>query len=322
MEEKFIKNASVHICSRTHLNITFNIYHCGNYDIEPGKSFTTAETDVFTMFYVNSGVCRLETEPYAGEVSAKSGLMIFPEIGYRLIAVGTEKMNITWVAFSGYRVEDYLGRAMIWPSRPFFEDAEGELGEKMNRLYMFSHEPSNRYCKMASVLYDIFAYLRDARILNPTVGYKDYLNYYAARAVNFIEQNYKGPIHVENIADFLGITRKHLCTIFRKVFNLTPRQYVIYYRIEKACRLLSSSSLSVQEVAEAVGYANQFYFAKEFKRIVSMSPSEYRKSQDKVEVFTFHSFAPTLMKEYKFGSTDEEGDWSMEITGPAPRQPE
>lgn len=322
MEENFIKNASVHICSRTHLNITFNIYHCGNYDVEAGQRFTTAETDVFTMFSVNSGSCRLETESYTGDVSEKNGIVIFPGTSYKLLCPGPEKMNLTWVVFSGYRVEDYLGRAAIWPSRPVFEDPKERFGEKLNRLYMLSHEPFNRYCKMASVLYDIFAYLRDVRAVNPTVGYKDYFNYYAARAVNFIERNYSKPIYVENIADSLGITRKHLCTIFRKVLNVTPRQYIIYYRLEKACKMLRGSSLSIQEVAEAVGYSNQFYFAKEFKRVLNMSPSEYRKSEKDTEVFTFHSFVTTLMKEYKFGSADEEGDWSIKITGPNRKQPD
>ena len=44
-------------------------------------------------------------------------------------------------------MEDYLRRAAIWPGTPVIDDPEGLLGEKVNRLYMFSHEPINRYCK-------------------------------------------------------------------------------------------------------------------------------------------------------------------------------
>lgn len=44
-------------------------------------------------------------------------------------------------------MEDYLRRAAIWPGAPVIDDPEGLLGEKVNRLYMFSHEPINRYCK-------------------------------------------------------------------------------------------------------------------------------------------------------------------------------
>ena len=44
-------------------------------------------------------------------------------------------------------MEDYLRRAAIWPGAPVIDDPEGLLGEKVNRLYMFSNEPINRYCK-------------------------------------------------------------------------------------------------------------------------------------------------------------------------------
>ena len=44
-------------------------------------------------------------------------------------------------------MEDYLRKAAIWPGAPVIDDPEGLLGEKVNRLYMFSHEPINRYCK-------------------------------------------------------------------------------------------------------------------------------------------------------------------------------
>ena len=40
-------------------------------------------------------------------------------------------------------MEDYLRRAAIWPGAPVIDDPEGLLGEKVNRLYMFSHEPIN-----------------------------------------------------------------------------------------------------------------------------------------------------------------------------------
>ena len=313
MDDNFVKNETVQICSRTHLNMTFNIFQCGNFDVEPGKCFTTAEDDVFIMFHVNSGAGLLETKPCTSGVEEGFGFVVFPDVTYRLSSIGEETMNITWVAFSGYRAEDYLGRAAIWPARPVFEDVGGKFGKKMNRLYMLSHEPTNRYCKMASVLYDIFGYLRDMRSPVIEEGYKENLNYVAARAVNYIDHNYMHPISVEKIADGMGITRKHLCHVFHKVLNVTPRQYIIFYRMEKACKMLRSTQQSVQEIAEAVGYANQFYFSKEFKRIVNMRPTEYRKSSGEIEIFTWHSFEATLMNNYKFGTEAEDEDWSVKI---------
>lgn len=316
MEENFVKNASVHICARTHMNIVFNIYQCGNYDVNPGCSFATGEEDVFIIFYVNQGVCYLESKPFTAKIGAGRAFVIFPEVKYRLKSAGTEALNLTWVAFSGYRVDDYLARAAVWSARPVVEDPKGALGEKLNHLYMLSHEPCNRYCKMASVLYDIFAYLRDEREKNRPEGYKENLNYFAACAVNYIEHNYMNEISVNEIADTLGISRKHLGTVFHKILGVTPRQYIIYYRIQKAGKLLDGTNQSIQEIAEAVGYANQFYFAKEFKRVIGKSPSEYRREGGNCQVCSWYSFASSLIKQYDFGNPDEESDWNVVITPP------
>lgn len=310
MEENFVKNASVFISSKTHLNITFNIHQCGNYDVRPGRQFSNGEEDVFVIYYVNQGVCWLESEEYTGKISAGKCFIILPQVDYQLKAVGKEVMNLTWVAFSGFRVEDYLRRAAIWPGSPVIDDPEGILGEKINRLYMFSHEPINRYCKMASVLYEIIAYLRDIREKTRPDGYKENLNYFAACAASYIERNYMNPISVNEVADKLGITRKHLCTVFHRVFGVAPRQYIIYFRMEKACRLLRSTRQTVQEIAEAAGYANQFYFAKEFRRIVGKTPTEYRREGGgDEEIFSRKAFTAALL-----GELEEENDWGLPIT--------
>ena len=315
MEENFIKNAAVHICSKTHLNITFNIYQCGNYDVQPGCRFSNGEEAVFVIYYVNSGVCYLESEPYTAKISAGKCFVILPQVDYQLKAAGDEVLNLTWVSFSGFRVEDYLGRAAIWPAHPVVDDPEGVLGEKLNRLYMFSHEPVNRYCKMAAILYEIIAYLRDERENVHPDGYKENLNYFAAYAANYIEHNYMNPISVSEVADKLGITRKHLCTVFHKVFGIAPRQYIIYFRMEKACKLLRNTRQTVQEISEATGYANQFYFAKEFRRIIGKTPSEYRREGGgNEEIFNKNSFAATLMKQYQFEASEEGHEWGLMIT--------
>lgn len=71
----------------------------------------------------------------------------------------------------------------------------------------------------------------------------------------------------------------------------------------------------VEYQPKATGYANQFYFAKEFRRIIGKTPSEYRREGGgDEEIFTKNSFAATLMKQYQFGVSEEEHDWGLMIT--------
>lgn len=64
---------------------------------------------------------------------------------------------------------------------------------------------------------------------------------------------------------------------FTKVTGIAPRQYIINIRMSKAKGLLANEGFSVTDVAELVGYENALYFSRLFRKIVGVSPSEYRK---------------------------------------------
>lgn len=305
MSEQFIKNANIFISDRSHLNLTLNIYHCGNHDICPQDCFPLTNPDMFTLIYINSGKAVLENDHIAVKLTASQGYVAFSNVAYNLKNIGEEYMNVTWVAFSGYLVEEYLNRANITVNRPVIDDRdEGCVGENINKLYMKSHRLPNRYCKMASILYDIFAYLLDK---NPTKSMgvsSDNSDYFAIKAVDYIERNYSRSITVDEVASRLGITRKHLYHVFNYTLNISPKQYIINYRIGKACIRLRDTTQTIAEIAEAIGYINQFYFAKEFKRLTGLTPTQYRNCPVELKLFEYRLPVPEL--ERKFSSQQTE----------------
>lgn len=57
--------------------------------------------------------------------------------------------------------------------------------------------------------------------------------------------------------------------------------FLVKLRVEKACRLLSASDMAVQDIALQVGYANAISFGRVFKRIMGVTPGDYRKQSGK-----------------------------------------
>lgn len=304
MDETPIKNGTIHISSKSHLNLTFNLYQCGSNEIPPGGILSIKATDTFTLVYIHQGSGFLECNSLGYKLTACHGFFSFPDLGYELKNVENEPLLITWLCFSGYMVENYLNRANITRTKPQFSDAEGMAGEKISRLYAAAHKLPNRYCRMVSTLYDIFSYLLDVNPTKQSDSYVDNADFFAVKAVDFIEHNYTGDIAVEDIANALGISKKHLYSIFNETLKISPKQYLIYYRIDKACMRLQLSSQSVMEISESVGYTNQFYFAKEFKRLTGMTPSEYRKNPQPRDLFHYRTFVPTLREKFNDRSLD------------------
>lgn len=294
MENGLTRSTTIYISSKTHLNLTFNLCECGVTELLLTGCIVSPAADTFTLYYLNRGSLLLQCGSLSFKLNAKQGFFVFPDMGIELCNLGEEEAQTVWVNFTGYQVESYLNRANIFRSKPVFDDPDGCLGEHVNKIYEASQKFPNRYCKMMSTMYDLFARMLDANPTRQSANYVDSSNYFAARALNFVNHNYAANITVDDIAEALGITRKYLYAVFNYVFNISPKQYLIYYRIEKACKRLKSTDQPVREIAETVGYSNQFYFAREFKRLTGMSPTEYRKSPENTEIFSYRTFASTL----------------------------
>lgn len=288
------KNSTIYISSKTHLNLTFNLCQCGTNELLAGGRLALEPGDTFSLMMVTRGTGLLETGGLAFKVSQGQGYFSFPDMGYELQNLAEGPLEVVWLCFTGYLVENYLNRANIFRTKPVFTDKEDIIIENFLKLYRISQKLPNRYCKMASILYQIFSDLLD---MNPTKEMENYVDnsaFYAVKAVEYIELNYAKNITIDEIAAALGITRKHLYSIFNSNLKIPPKQYIIYYRIEKACKRLKATNQSVMEISESVGYANQFYFAKEFKRLTGMTPTQYRANPDVAEIFSYRSFVATL----------------------------
>ena len=268
------RNISIHISDRSHLNLTLNVYNCGNQDIVIEQEM---KSDVYTFYFVREGKGYVTQQQITHKVSAGQGFVVFPNAETTVKSEFKNTMNVDWVAFSGYLVEKYLDRAHLTIFEPVFEDVENkELEGYFDRLVDVSRHMPNRYCKLMAQLYSIFAFILDHTFVEKAPASTP-AEVILLKSLDFIDINYQSDISVEDIAQSTGCNRKMLYNVFKNLTGFSPRDYLIYYRMWKATVLLKNPQLSIDMVATAVGYGDQFHFSKEFKKNVGLPPSEYRK---------------------------------------------
>lgn len=85
-------------------------------------------------------------------------------------------------------------------------------------------------------------------------------------------------ISIQDIADELGISRYHLCRVFKESQGMTLLEYIAEIRMRHAKQLLEETDLSVSEVARQVGFNNVTYFHKRFKQSFGITPNQIRKN--------------------------------------------
>ena len=109
-----------------------------------------------------------------------------------------------------------------------------------------------------------------------TKGHK--LKEILASAKSYIDNNYNTDISLTDIASFVYISTSHFARAFKKHYNISPIQYLLSVRIEKAKTLLEETNLKVGDIASSVGFSAQQRFNDIFKKHLGVSPSEYRQN--------------------------------------------
>jgi two-component system response regulator YesN len=98
------------------------------------------------------------------------------------------------------------------------------------------------------------------------------------QALNFIEYHYSEDISLDDVAKELNLSKHYLCSIFKKETGENMSLYINKLRIEKAKQMLLESDIKIKEIFEKVGYSNQQYFSKIFKKITGMTVLDYKES--------------------------------------------
>ncbi len=98
-------------------------------------------------------------------------------------------------------------------------------------------------------------------------------------ALKYIQDNYSQKLSTMDISTYLNMSEGHFCRLFKQYFKRTPMEYLNYYRITRAARLLEETQQKILEVALEVGFDNLSYFIGTFKRYMGTTPSKYRNQK-------------------------------------------
>ena len=97
------------------------------------------------------------------------------------------------------------------------------------------------------------------------------------KIITELQERYTEDISLAALAEKYNISQSNLSTLIKKKLGLSFSEYITARRMKKARELLADENLSIDAIAEAVGYHDYFYFTKVFKKSQGISPSKYRK---------------------------------------------
>ncbi len=97
------------------------------------------------------------------------------------------------------------------------------------------------------------------------------------KSVMFMKGHLREPLTVATLAALVNLSRSHYTTSFRRVTGYAPLNYLNHLRMQRAVQLLNATDLSIKHISDQLGFADQFYFSRAFRKMHNHSPTEHRK---------------------------------------------
>ncbi len=262
-----------------HKNIELYLISCGKETCVPNHSFGPGTRDKFLIHFVLSGKGEFHSNGKVYSLQKNQAFIIYPDQKVMYKADSLEPWTYIWVGFHGTLVNSYLNSAGINDKTDVIEIPENsiipDIIRRMLNANMLTY--SNELLRQAlllELLSTLISYKQDSG--NESDSYCYPHTVYTEQAIRYIEKEYMYDISVVDIAKQIGITRSYLAKCFNNTINMSPKQYIIKYRMEKACEFLKTTNMNITETAEAVGYTNSLTFSKAFKNYFGVSPAEWR----------------------------------------------
>ncbi len=97
--------------------------------------------------------------------------------------------------------------------------------------------------------------------------------------LRFMKKNINASLTIDKLAAQAELSPPHFSRLFSQQAGIPPMEYFIHMKIQRACRFLTLTPLSVKEISSRLGYSDQYYFSRIFHKVMGIPPAIYRRNQ-------------------------------------------
>ena len=255
---------------------SLSVYNAGYEKCHPGYQWGPGVRDHYLIHHIIRGKGSYTIEGRAYYLGAGDTFLLFPGVESCYRADEKDPWEYAWVGFAGNDAYSMIANTEFSKENPILNQSEisSELFQKIRAVYEANGNTFRDAVSMTGALYSLMGFL-----MKHSAGKEQPKNpqiHYVERAMQYIAEQYSYPITVEDVAVYTGVSRSYLFRLFREKMKQSPKEYLLEYRIRQACQLLNQTDLPVRSIAHSVGFEDNLYFSKVFRKYKSCTPSEYR----------------------------------------------
>lgn len=214
------------------------------------------------------------------EYTLKSGsvFFLFPGISHFYAPDPETGWDEYWVGFNGPEIKRLHEQQFFSPERPLYQ-----IGVHQNLIRFFNdiidlakREPPAYQLNMGSTILRLISSILALEQKHNQPGESELL---VEKSKALLTENIHSNITIEEIAAEMGLNSSRFGKIFKNYTGLTPYQYFLHMRINRAKELLEPGEYTIKEVAFKLHFNDQYHFSKLFKQKAGLSPTQWLKSR-------------------------------------------
>lgn len=199
-----------------------------------------------------------------------------PGTAHEYYPISENEWTTCWLVFRG----DYLTELMKTIGFDRFAYGREIINEEIEKIFyqMLSavNAPLDGDERCSLLVYEYIIAVRRT-LLSKDKNRKQGQGSILEKALVYMNENYSSDITLDELAKLGGVTKQHFCCVFKEKMQMRPMEYLARKRVSSARSLLISTSLSISEIGNLVGYHNLTYFGIVFKKYEGISPCDCRR---------------------------------------------
>lgn len=255
--------------------VSLSVYNVGFQNCDPLYQWGPGIRDHYLIHYVISGKGYYKIKNKTFTLIAGDTFLVYPNTEVVYYADETTPWEYAWVGFTGSDASTILKATDFTKETPVIMQAP--FGDSIHRQLLHIYDArGNEFehaVEMTGRLYTMLALFMHS---TSKASKQSTAVTYVQKGIEYISANYSYSITVEDIADYIGLSRSHLFRSFESVLGQSPKEYLTDFRMKQACYLLEHSNLSITAIANSIGFDNSLHFSKSFHKFKGMAPKEYR----------------------------------------------
>ena len=267
---RYIDDELLYVNSKVSNDYPLLINTAGHYDVRtPFETYSSIGRDDYFLAFVTNGELSIVIDGNT-YIAKKGNFVIFPP-KYHYQFAGNPPTYYLSIHFTGSYADRFLTECGF-NNLPCIIDSEFsvEMHNKCKKLIdtFLSNEPlAIQLC--ASILQEIILYIAKIEL--------DKVNTAPLKAsLKYMHSFYTNKIDIPYLAKIEKLSCSRYFTKFKNQMGKSPNEYIIELRLQLAKNMLDSTNMSIKKISEHVGYSDQYFFSRLFKKHLGVSPQKYR----------------------------------------------